>query len=211
MQIISLTVGPLLTNCYILVCERTRESIIIDPGLDELDEDLVLEKIRGRGLTIKYIVNTHGHVDHISGNLRVKRETKANIAVHCYDADMLTDPKKNLSRMLGLNITSPPPDLVLRDGDKLTVGHIEIEVLHTPGHTPGSISLYLEGEGVVFTGDTLFASSIGRTDLPGSSYEEIISSIRGKLLRLPDETRVYPGHGPETTIGVERRENIFLL
>lgn len=210
MQIISLIVGPLLTNCYILVCERTRESIIIDPGFNKFDEELVLQKIRERELTIKYIINTHGHVDHISGNLRVKEETGANIAIHHYDADMLMNPKRNLSKMLGLNITSPPPDLILQDGDKLKVGHFEVEVLHTPGHTPGSISLYLEREGVVFTGDTLFAGSIGRTDLPGSSYERIILSIREKLLRLPDETMVYPGHGSETTIGVERRENIFL-
>ncbi|MEM3745732.1 MAG: MBL fold metallo-hydrolase [Candidatus Bathyarchaeia archaeon] len=211
MQIIALTVGPLSTNCYILICEETRESAIIDPGFNKIDEELVLEKIREQKLTVKYIVNTHGHLDHISGNKRVKEETNASIAVHYYDADMLTDPKKNLSWMLGLNIISPPPDLMLRDGDKLRVGQLEVEVLHTPGHTPGSISLYLEDEGVVFTGDTLFAGSIGRTDLPGSSYEKIISSIREKLFGLPDETRVYPGHGPETTIGLERRENMFLL
>lgn len=211
MQVISLTVGPLSTNCYILVCEESRESAIIDPGFNKIDEEFVLEKICEQKLRVKYIINTHGHLDHISGNAKVKEETKAIIAVHYYDADMLTDPEKNLSRMLGLNIISPPADLVLRDGDKLRVGRHEIQVLHTPGHTPGSISLYLGEEKIVFTGDTLFAGSIGRTDLPGSSYEELISSIKKKLLTLPDETRVYPGHGPETTIGVERRENVFLL
>lgn len=211
MQVISLTVGPLSTNCYILVCEESRESAIIDPGFNKIDEEFVLEKICEQKLRVKYIINTHGHLDHISGNAKVKEETKAIIAVHYYDADMLTDPEKNLSRMLGLNIISPPADLVLRDGDKLRVGRHEIQVLHTPGHTPGSISLYLGEEKIVFTGDTLFAGSIGRTDLPGSSYEKLISSIKKKLLTLPDETRVYPGHGPETTIGVERRENVFLL
>lgn len=211
MQVISLTVGPLSTNCYILVCEESRESAIIDPGFNKIDEEFVLEKICEQKLRVKYIINTHGHLDHISGNAKVKEETKAIIAVHYYDADMLTDPEKNLSRMLGLNIISPPADLVLRDGDKLRVGRHEIQVLHTPGHTPGSISLYLGEEKIVFTGDTLFAGSIGRTDFPGSSYEELILSIKKKLLTLPDETRVYPGHGPETTIGVERRENLFLL
>jgi len=211
MQMISLTVGPLSTNCYILVCKKSRESVIIDPGFNKIDEELVLEKIREQGLRIKYIINTHGHLDHISGNAKVKEETKAIIAVHHYDAERHTDQKKNLSRMLGLNIISPPADLVLQDGDRLKVGQLEIQVLHTPGHTPGSISLYLEEEKIVFTGDTLFAGSIGRTDLPGSSYEKLISSIKRKLFTLPDETRVCPGHGPETTIGVERKENLFIL
>lgn len=211
MQIISLVVGPLFTNCYIMVCERSREAAIIDPGFDRLDEEVVLEKLLELRLAVKYIINTHGHMDHISGNLKIKRRTGAEIAIHCYDADMLTDPKKNLSMMLGLNVVSPPPDIILQDGDEIRVGYLRIKVIHTPGHTSGSISLYIEEEKAIFTGDTLFAGSIGRTDLPGASYEEIISSIKGKLLRLPDETKVYPGHGPETTIGAERRENIFLL
>lgn len=211
MRIISLIVGPLSTNCYILVCERSREAAIIDPGFNRFDEETVLRKIFDLKLTVRYIINTHGHADHISGNLKIKRETGANIAVHLYDADMLTDPERNLSLMLGLNVISPPPDIVLRDENEIRVGDIKIKVLHTPGHTPGSISLYIRDENAVFTGDTLFAGSIGRTDLPGSSYERIISSIKEKLLKLPDNTRVYPGHGPETTIGIERRENIFLV
>ncbi|MEM1550800.1 MAG: MBL fold metallo-hydrolase [Candidatus Bathyarchaeia archaeon] len=211
MLIIPLIVGPLSTNCYIIVCERSREAAIIDPGFDRLDEDLVLGKIHDLKVVVKYIINTHGHVDHISGNLKIKRETGASIAIHYYDVDMLLDPEKNFSRTMGLDVVSPPPDILLQEGDELMVGSLRIKVLHTPGHTPGSISLYSEKGGFVFTGDTLFAGSIGRTDLPGSSYEGLISSIREKLFRLPDETKVYPGHGPETTIGVERRENIFLL
>lgn len=211
MQVISLVVGPISTNCYIVFCERTREAVVIDPGFDRFDEDIVLGKIRELGLSVKYIINTHGHIDHISGNAKLKRETGAKIAVHADDAEMLIDPSKNY--FIGALFSTygvSPPDILLKDGDEIRVGDIRIRVLHTPGHTPGSISLYIEEEGVVFTGDTLFAGSIGRTDLPGSSHEKIMRSIREKLLSLPDETRVYPGHGPETTIGIERRENVFL-
>lgn len=211
MLITSLTVGPLYTNCYIVACERTLEAIIIDPGFSRYDEDKVFREIKRSGFKIRYIVNTHGHTDHISGNQRIKEETGAKIAIHRNDVDMLTDLKKNLSIMLGLRVTSPPPDLILENDDRIVVGDLEIEVLHTPGHTPGSISLYSRSDGVVFTGDTLFAGSIGRTDLPGSSYEDLISSIRKKLLVLPNETIVYPGHGFATTVGRERRGNPFLL
>lgn len=211
MQIIPLVVGPVLTNCYIVICEGSREAIVIDPGFDESDEEMVLGRVRELKVAVKYIINTHGHADHISGNSKVKMETGAKIAIHAYDADMLLDPRKNLSMLIGSNIVSPPPDIVLQDGDEILFGDLKIKVLHTPGHSPGSISLYLEEKGVIFTGDTLFAGSIGRTDIPGASYRKLISSIREKLLKLPDETRVYPGHGPETTIGIERRENVFLL
>ena len=143
--------------------------------------------------------------------MKVKEKTKAYLAVHYEDAEMLTNPTKNLSRMLGLTVVSPPPDIMLKDGDKIKVGSLELEVIHTPGHTPGSISLYCRKEKVVFTGDTLFAGSVGRTDLPGSSYKKLMSSIREKLLALPDETVVYPGHGEKTTIGKERVENPFIV
>ncbi|MBS7640458.1 MAG: MBL fold metallo-hydrolase [Candidatus Bathyarchaeia archaeon] len=211
MRIISLVVGPISTNCYIVACERSGEAIVIDPGFNRSDEGVVLEKIHDLKLSVKCIVNTHGHVDHISGNMKLKRETGASIMIHTYDADMLVDPIRNGSIMMGLNVVSPPPDIMLQDGDEIKVGELRVKVLHTPGHTPGSISLYIEEERVVFTGDTLFAGSIGRTDFPGSSYEKIMLSIRERLLSLPDDTRVYPGHGPWTTIGIERRENPFLL
>jgi len=210
MLIISLTVGPLLTNCYVVACEKTFEALIIDPGFSEHEGDYFLREIDKRGLHVKYILNTHGHVDHISGNAWVKEATKAKILIHQGDVEMLSDPLKNFSIILGEPLVSPQPDLTLKDGDVLRVGFLEFRVLHTPGHTAGSISLYCRDEKKVFTGDTLFARSIGRTDLPGASYKALMSSIREKLLSLPDETVVYPGHGEETTIGIERKWNPFL-
>lgn len=210
MTIISLAVGPLTTNCYIVTCERTLEALIIDPGFSIHEGDNIIKEIEKRALQVRYIVNTHGHVDHISGNAKIKETTKAKIMIHKDDAHMLMSPPRNLSTMLGLSAVSLPPDHLLSDGDKIRVGFLEFEVLHTPGHTPGSISLYCRDENAVFTGDTLFAGSVGRTDLPGSSYKKLISSIKGKLLKLPDETVVYPGHGEETTIGRERKWNPFI-
>ncbi|MBS7660079.1 MAG: MBL fold metallo-hydrolase [Candidatus Bathyarchaeia archaeon] len=211
MPIISLTVGFLYTNCYIVICEETRESLIIDPGFTGDEMRRILSEIRKNRLRIKYIVNTHGHADHISGNTSIKRATGAILAAHCKDAEMLIDPAKNLSLMLGLNVVSPPPDIVLRGEEEIEVGRIKLKVLHTPGHTPGSISLYCRDLGAVFTGDSLFAGSIGRADFPGSSCRDLLLSIREKILALPDETVVYPGHGESTTISVERRSNPFLL
>ncbi|MCX8171619.1 MAG: MBL fold metallo-hydrolase, partial [Candidatus Bathyarchaeota archaeon] len=140
-----------------------------------------------------------------------KETTGAILAAHYKDTAMLNDPVRNLSLMLGLNVVSPPPDLILQGGEEIEVGYIKLKVLHTPGHTPGSISLYYEDSGAVFTGDTLFAGSVGRTDLPGSSYRDLMLSVKKKILVLPDETVVYPGHGERTTIGLERRFNPFLL
>ncbi len=210
MLIISLTVGSLLTNCYLVICEREAEAVVIDPGFDEAGGEDVFKEIRERNLRVKYVINTHGHVDHISGNRKIKKETKARILVHYEDAEMLRDPTKNLSWMLGSAVVSPPPDVMLKDGDRIKVGSLEFRVIHTPGHTPGSISLYCSSEKIVFTGDTLFAGSVGRTDLPSASYEKLISSIRRRLLALPDETVVYPGHGERTTIGRERKWNPFI-
>jgi len=210
MLIISFTVGPLLTNCYLVACEKTFEALIIDPGFIKREGDYILSEIDKRRLRVKFILNTHGHADHISGNAWIKEATKAKILIHQGDVEMLSDPLKNFSLLLGSPLVSPPPDLTLKDGDVLRVGSLEFRVLHTPGHTVGSISLYCRGEKTVFTGDTLFARSIGRTDLLGASYKSLISSIREKLLSLPDETIVYPGHGEETTIGIERKWNPFL-
>lgn len=210
MLIIPLTVGLLSTNCYIIACERTCEALIIDPGFNEVEMPRILKEIDEHNLRIKYVLNTHGHMDHISGNMWVKETLKAKIIIHQADACMLTDPLKNLSLLLGRAVVSPPPDLTIQNGEILKVGSLKFKVIHTPGHTPGSVSLYCEDERVVFTGDTLFARSIGRTDLPGGSYETLISTIRGRLLSLPDETVVYPGHGDVTTIGIERKLNPFL-
>lgn len=203
------TVGTLCTNCYVVSCTETRETLIIDPGFEtDLEAKTVLKEIHQRKLQVRYIVNTHGHPDHTSGNGIMKRLTGAPILIHEYDAPMLTDATKNLYMLFGLRAASlPPADQMLHDGDVVQVGKVALRVLHTPGHSRGSISLL--GADAVFTGDTLFAGSIGRTDLPGSSYEEIMLSIK-KLAKLPDHIKVYPGHGPTSTIGEEKRHNPFL-
>jgi hydroxyacylglutathione hydrolase len=203
------TVGTLCTNCYVVSCTETRKALIIDPGFEtDIEAKTVLKEIDQRKLRVRYIVNTHGHPDHTSGNGIMKRLTGAPILIHEYDAPMLTDSTKNLSMLFGLRTASlPPADQMLHDGDVVQVGSVALRVLHTPGHSRGSISLL--GADAVFTGDTLFAGSIGRTDLPSSSYEEIMLSIK-KLAKLPDRIRVYPGHGPTSTIGEEKRHNPFL-
>lgn len=203
------TVGTLCTNCYVVSCTETREALIIDPGFEtDLEAKTVLKEIDQRKLRVRYIVNTHGHHDHTSGNGIMKRSTGAPILIHEYDAPMLTDSTKNLSVLFGLRTASlPPADQMLHDEDVVQVGDTALRVIHTPGHSRGSISLL--GDDAVFSGDTLFAGSIGRTDLPSSSYEEIMLSLK-KLATLPDHIKVYPGHGPTSTIGEEKRHNPFL-
>ncbi len=203
------TFGMYLTNCYVVGCEETKEAIVIDPGFDrDREAKEVLNFIEQNGLHVKYIVNTHGHADHTAGNGIIKKATGALILIHEDDAIMLTTVAKTLSRVFGLRVTSPPADRTLRDGDVIQVGRIKLAVLHTPGHSRGGISLL--GENFVFSGDTLFAGSIGRTDFPGASFEEIMQSIKTKLVTLPDHFKVYPGHGPITTIGREKKHNPFL-
>jgi len=203
------TVGALYTNCYVVGCNETKEAIIIDPGFDTgLVAKRILREAVQLELQIKYIVNTHGHSDHISGNGMVKKLTAAPILIHEYDAPMLTKATENLTMLLGFRTVSlPPADRMLHNGDTIEVGEVMLRVLHTPGHTRGSISIL--GDDVVFTGDTLFAGSIGRTDLPGSSPKEIMSSLK-KLIVLSDHIKVYPGHGPVSTIGEEKKSNPFL-
>ncbi len=157
---------------------------------------------------VKYIINTHGHADHTAGNGIVKKATGALILIHKDDAIMLTTVAKTVSRLFGFHGTSPAADRALGDGDVIKVGRFKLVTLHTPGHSKGGISLL--GDKVVFTGDTLFAGSIGRTDFPGGSFEEIMQSIKTKLVTLPDSFKAYPGHGPPTTIGEEKKHNPFL-
>lgn len=203
------TFGMYLTNCYVVGCEETKEAIVIDPGFDrEREAREVLNFIEQNGLHSKYIVNTHGHADHTAGNGITKKATGALILIHEDDAIMLTPVAKTLSRVFGLRVTSPPADRTLHDGNVIQFGQLKLVVLHTPGHSRGGISLL--GENFVFSGDTLFAGSIGRTDFPGASFEEIIQSIKTKLITLPDHFKVYPGHGPITTIGEEKKYNPFL-
>ncbi|MGE5483935.1 MAG: MBL fold metallo-hydrolase [Ignavibacteriales bacterium] len=200
-----LPVGPLQANCIIVGCEKTKKAAVIDPGGEG---ERILQTVRGLGLEVAAIINTHGHADHIGANNRVKRATQAPIMIGEKDAGMLTSSAKNLSLLGGVAITTDAADRLLRDGDTIEVGEVVLRVLETPGHTPGGISL--AGEGVVFTGDTLFAGSVGRTDFPGGSFDDLITSIRDKLLPLGDDFEVYPGHGPSTTIGEERVANPFL-
>jgi len=210
MRIYSRTVGSLATNCYIVICEETRKALVIDPGFSAEDARDLLNEINRKRFEVEKIINTHGHADHISGNSVLKAFTGAEILIHEDDASMLVDPYRNLSYMLGREVISPKADRLLSGGEVIEVGSLKFEVIHTPGHSKGSISLFCEKEKVVFTGDTLFAGSIGRTDLPCSSFDEIMHSLREKLMNLPDETVVYPGHGDRTTMGREKRTNPFL-
>lgn len=205
MKIHSFTIGPLETNAYLVVDEGSRQTLLIDPGLDsEGMYDVILEE----RLELSAIVNTHGHFDHVCGNAFFKAKTGKPVLIHRDDVTMMSQAAEQ-ALAYGFQVsTPPPPDGLLAEGDEVAIGESRLQVLHTPGHTPGGICLY--GEGVVFVGDTLFASSIGRTDMPGGSHELLLASIRSKLLPLPDETAVYPGHGPPTTIGAERAHNPFL-
>ncbi len=200
-----LHVGMLQTNCYIVGCEETKEGIIIDPGGSAKD---ILAEVERLGLNIEYVINTHGHFDHTLANKEVVKATGAPLAIHSADAPLLTQGGGALFFGI-MGKASPPADMMLEEGQVLTVGNIELKVLHTPGHSPGSICLYNGEEGVLFDGDVLFNMGMGRYDLPGGDYRVLMASIQ-RLLTLPDETTVYPGHGPATTIGRERRSNPFL-
>jgi len=203
-----LVVGPFAANCYIVGSELTKEGVIIDPG-DEARQ--ILKRVKDLQLDIKVIVLTHDHIDHIGGVKEVKEATGAEVAIHTDDAKFISGQEGRLISMLvsGLSYPAPPsPDRLLKGGDSIDIGDLNFLVLHTPGHTPGGICLL--GNGVVFTGDTLFKYGVGRTDLPGGSYSQLMNSLHTKLMVLPDETIVYPGHGPETTIGAERGGNPYL-
>lgn len=195
------------TNCYLVGCEATGEAAVIDPGGEA---GRILRAIKQKRLKVRYIINTHGHIDHIAANGPVKESTGASILIHAADAPYLVDGRKNLCFYLPeAPGTLPPADRTLHEGDLITVGSIGLLVIHTPGHTPGGICL--KADGIIFTGDTLFAGSIGRTDLPGGSYEQLLRSIQEKLLVYPDQTVIYPGHGPRSSLGIERVTNPFLL
>lgn len=201
-----LVVGALGTNCYLIGCKKTKKAAVIDPG-GEKEVDLILNLLQENNFDLQYIINTHGHIDHIAGNRRLKSNTTASLLIHKLDADMLGDTNKNFSVFTGKEVCSPPADIFLEEGDEIILGSLKFTVFHTPGHTPGGISLILDN--VIFTGDTLFAGGVGRTDLPGGSYQDLQKSIKEKLLILGDNMIIYPGHGPDSTIGKERRK-IFI-
>ena len=202
-----LPVGPLQCNCSVIGDETTREAMVIDPGDDVED---VLELLRKHRLTVRQIVITHAHIDHVGGAMKLRAATGAPILLNQNDQALL---KMLDEQAAWIGMASPGKvdiDQSLGQGDKVKAGSLSAEVLHTPGHTEGSICLYFAPERKLIAGDTLFAGSIGRTDLPGGSFDKIISSIHEKVLALPDETVVVPGHGPLTTIGEERESNPFL-
>jgi hydroxyacylglutathione hydrolase len=199
-------VGVFAENCYILGSRRTREAICIDPG-DQPEEILALA--RDMGVEIKLIANSHAHVDHILAVGDVKARTGARFLLHSDDVGLARHAPQSAARFLGYVPELPPePDALLAQGDSVEVEGLQLKVIHTPGHTQGSVSYYTEG--MLFSGDTLFRDSIGRTDLPGGDFDQEMSSIIDRLLPLPDETIVLPGHMLETTIGAERERNPFI-
>lgn len=205
MTLIKLVVGQLQVNCFILADEKTKEAVVIDPG-DDAGE--ILQIIKERGLSVKYIVNTHGHFDHIGGNKALKEATGAELLIHEGDAVMLASAPERAAAFGMKAAASPQADRYLQHGDVVQAGEVSLKVMHTPGHSLGGVCL-LE-QGMVFTGDTLFSGSIGRTDFPGGNLQTLLKSIKKNLLPLPDDTKVFCGHGPASTIGAERSDNPFL-
>jgi glyoxylase-like metal-dependent hydrolase (beta-lactamase superfamily II) len=198
-------VGPLQVNCYLVGCPETMEAMLVDPGSDA---ETILAGIRDSGFKVRTIVNTHGHFDHIGANRPLVEATGAELCMHADDVPLIGQALTHAA-LYGLSTDeSPLPDRLLCEGDVVRVGNLSFTVLHIPGHSAGSICLH--GEGHLFVGDVLFAGSVGRTDLPGGSHELLIAGIKQKLLPLADETLVHTGHGPDTTIGLEKQVNPFL-
>jgi len=206
----TLMVGPLQTGCYLVLDRKDGPGAIVDPGGDA---DRILDA--AEDIEICYVINTHGHFDHIAANAEVMRvlserqQTPPQLVAHEKALPLLAE--NGGAALFGFHVPpSPEPDRLVDEGDVLTLGRSRLRVMHTPGHSPGSISLYCADEKLIFVGDVLFQRGIGRTDLPGGSWMTLMDSIKDKLLVLPDDTVVYPGHGPSTTIGAERRGNPFL-
>lgn len=201
--IITLTVGMLETNCYIVFDTNSRDAAIIDPGDDA---PRILEEAAKIHLSVRYIINTHGHIDHIGANAAVKKATGAELIIHHSDAPMLEDKISNGAAWLGLPYTRASADRLLEDNDIIWIGNTAITVIHTPGHSPGSISFYFDK--TLVSGDLIFRGAVGRWDLVGGDKEQLAVSLR-EIMKLPEETRIYPGHGPLTTIANEKRLNPF--
>ena len=201
----TLVVGPIEENCYVLRDEDTSEGIIIDPG-DNGQE--ILAYVRDNGIRVKLIVNTHGHWDHIGAVDFLRDELAVGLAIHADDASMLTATREEMAAYSVFAGGKRPAEILLKDGDTISFGNSSLKVIHTPGHTRGGICLY--GGGCLFSGDTLFAGSVGRTDFPGGDYRAILHSVNVQLEQVDDDTRVFPGHGPATRMGRERRCNPYL-
>jgi hydroxyacylglutathione hydrolase len=205
MEILRFTHGPFAENTYVVLGPSGRCAMVVDPGLES---EPVLDAIRERGAECTLIVNTHGHLDHVAGNAFFKRATGAPIAIHSADLPLLRNVKAQ-GALYGLRVEdSPEPDVTLVEGRPIDFDGASFDVLHTPGHTPGGVCLR-HGD-LMLVGDTLFRGSVGRTDLPGGSWDDLVASIRGKIFLLPDDVRCFPGHEGETTVGRERRTNPFV-
>ncbi len=199
-------VGPLQVNCYIIYDEETKEGVIIDPGDNAAD---IIKFVNKQSLKISHILNTHGHIDHIGGNFEVKSALNAKLGIHKSDENLLEDSFNNGAAFLMLPFQPHKTDFYLSEESDIIIDKIIIKVIHTPGHTQGGVCFYIKEGNLLFSGDTLFSGSIGRTDLPGGNYDSIISSIKNKLFILPDKTIIYPGHGPASTIKEEKQSNPF--
>ena len=203
MLIHTIPVGMIQTNCYVVGCEETKEGVVIDPGGNP---ERILAAVEKDGLTIRYVLNTHCHFDHMAANADVVAATGAPLALHPAEIPILQ--ARGGAIMFGVPVKeSPLPDVELEDGQVLEVGTFRFQVLYTPGHSPGHVTFYEANEGAAFDGDVVFALGIGRTDLTGGDWNTLMRSIREVLFALPDETVLYPGHGPQTTVGREKRSN----
>lgn len=201
----SVIVGALETNCYLVYCRETMECAVIDPGAEP---EKIFRVIGHKGLKPTILINTHGHVDHVGANRDIKDKFDVPLCIHEADSPMLKSVlQTELSFFLGAK-ESPPPDKFLEEGEKIKIGNVSLSVYHTPGHSPGSVSLI--GDGILFSGDTLFFGGVGRTDLPGGSWEALEKSIRERIFTLPDDTLVLTGHGPSTTVSQEKKFNPFI-
>lgn len=203
MLLYSIPVGITITNCYLVGCEESREGVVIDPGGHP---ERILKAVEQSGLTIRYVFNTHCHFDHMAANADVIAATGAKLALHPAELPILK--ARGGAAWFGVSVKeSPLPDVELAPDQVIEVGTLRFQVLFTPGHSPGGVTFYLREQGVAFDGDVLFAMGVGRTDLPGGSWATLERSIREVLFALPDETVLYPGHGPETTVGQEKASN----
>jgi hydroxyacylglutathione hydrolase len=209
MKITNIILGEYQTNSFCVTADDSaKDCLVVDTGLSPQP---LIDHLQNGELNPAAVVYTHGHLDHTFGVKAIRENwPDIKVAIHKDDADMLTDADKNLSAMMGTPLEFSAADIILNDGDEIDFAGVKLKVIHTPGHTPGGICLYCESEKLLFAGDTLFATSVGRTDFPGGDHDLLITSIRTKLLVLPDETKVYTGHGPATTIGQEKKFNPFI-